>query len=47
MASCYLQKTDLSNELTFLQFDASILEPIHFQVGTILKKIPSKIPYLY
>ena len=27
MAPCYSQKTDLSNELTFLQFDYSFLEP--------------------
>ena len=35
---CHSQKTVLSNELTFLHFDDSILEPIHFQIGTILKK---------
>ena len=46
MAPCHSQKTVLSNELTFLHFDDSILEPIHFQIGTILKKMPSKIPYL-
>ena len=42
MTSCYSQKTNLSNELTFLPFDASILEPIHFQVGAVLKKCPKK-----
>ena len=43
MAPCYSQKTDLSNKLTFLQFDITI----HFQFGAILKEILSKIPYLY
>ena len=41
-----LQKTDLSNKLvTYLQFGDTIVE--HFQVGAILKKMLSKIPYLY
>ena len=30
-----------------MQFDDVILEPIHFQVDAILKKISWKIPYLY
>ena len=30
-----------------MQFDDAILEPIHFQVGAILEKMPTKIPYLY
>ena len=47
MALCYLQKTNLSNEVIFMPFNDSILEPIHFQVGAILEKMPSKIPYLY
>ena len=48
LTPCYSQKTDLSNERsTFLQFDATIFEPFHFQVGTTLKKVPSKKPYLY
>ena len=47
MAPCHSQKTDLSNEVTFLQFEDAILEPIHFQVGTILEKMPAKIPSLY
>ena len=47
MAPCYSKKTDVSNELTFMQFDDAILESIHFQFGAILKKMPTKIPYLY
>ena len=35
MAPCYSQKTDLSNEVTYLQFGATIVERIHFQVGAI------------
>ena len=38
MAPSYSQKTDLSKEVTFMQFDAAILESIHFQVGAILEK---------
>ena len=38
MAPCYSQKTDLWNEATFSQFNAFILEPIHFQVGAILEQ---------
>ena len=35
MASCYSQRTNLSNELAHLQFDATIFDPVHFQVGGI------------
>ena len=38
MTPCYSQKADLSNEINFIQFDDAILEPIYFQVGTILGK---------
>ena len=43
----YSQKKYLSNELTYLQSDATILEPIHFQMGAILKEMPPEILYLY
>ena len=46
MVPCYSQKTDFSNELLFFQFDATILEPIYFKVGAILKKMPWKTPQL-
>ena len=43
MAPCHSQKTDLSNEVTFMQFDDAHLKPIHFKVGAILeKKCPRK-----
>ena len=38
MIVCYSQKTDLSNEVAFMQFDDAILEPIHFQVVAALEK---------
>ena len=38
---CYSLKVDLLNELTYLKFDATTVEPIYLQ------KQPQKIPYLY